>query len=266
MKRKAAIGAAIVAALALSACGGGGGGGSTSSDTTTPTVSTTAEGMWIGTTSNGRQIQTAILPDGTIWSLYTSVSNQYKIAGLLQGTGTSKSGNYAVASGVDFNVEGNGILETVISASYSDKNSFNGSISYKTQNQSVTFAKKYMANYEALPTQGAISGLYSGSYANKNGEAMASLAIDATGNLSGMIGQNLNCKISGTVLPKSKGVADVTITYGSAPCENPNAVLKGIAFNGDIGNKTSPNRYERLYIMTLNQMKNDGLILVIVKT
>lgn len=265
MKYKVTIGAAIVAALALSACGGGGGGGSTSSDTTTPTVSTTAEGMWGGTTSDGRQIQAAVLPDGTIWALYTSVSNQYKIAGTYQGTGTSKNGSFAVTNGIDFNVEGNGILETVISASYSEKNSFNGSISYTAKNQSVTFAKKYMANYETPPTQGALTGLYSGTYANKYGEAMASLAIDSIGNLSGTVGSNLNCKISGTVLPKSKGVADVKIEYGPAPCANPNSVMKGIAFSGDIGNKTSPSRYARLYVMALNQMKSDGLILVIVK-
>lgn len=259
MKYKVTIGAAIVAALALTACGGGGGGGSTSSDTTAPTVSTTAEGMWRGTTSNGRQIQAVVLQDGTIWALYTSTTNQNLIAGAYQGQGTSNNGSFAVATGLDFNLEGNGILATVVSGSYTAKTSFNGSVNYPTKNQTVTFTSTYMTDYDLTPSLATITGTYSGSSAIKAGTDVAKVTIDAAGTMTGTAGSgNLICNISGKIAPRAKGnVYDVSVTYGAAPCATPGGVVNGIAIY-DATNK-------RMYAAALNSAKSDGLIFVGVK-
>jgi hypothetical protein len=252
--------AAFIAAVALSACGGGGSSGSSggSSVTPPPVVATTAEGMWSGTTSNGRKIQAVVLSDGTIWTLYTSMTNPNLIAGAYQGVGTSTNGSFAVATGLDFNLEGNGILATVLSGSYTAKSGFNGSVNYPTKKQTVTFTSKYMPEYDMTPSPETVMGLYSGSSAVKAGTDMASVAIDVVGNISGAAGANLQCRISGKITPRTKGnVYDVTVTFGTASCATPGGTVTGIAIFDAVN--------RRLYAAALNATKTDGLIFVGVK-
>ena len=108
------IGVITLLGMSLVACGGGGGGGG--NDFSGGGSLGTAEGLWKGTSSVGRDIDGLVLPGGQYWVIYTAVGNNAVIAGALEGNGTSQSGRFTSTNGLDFNFEGLGILDVDIDA------------------------------------------------------------------------------------------------------------------------------------------------------
>lgn len=245
--------ASILSTAFLAACGGGGSGSSTS--TPAPQIAaTSAEGLWKGTTNNGRNVSGLVLDDGTFWVLYTSQTNSSIIAGAVQGSGTSNNGSFSSSNALDFNLEGNGILATTVSASYTQKQSFNGTVTYPTlNNQTVTFTTTYSTDYDQTPSLATIASTYTGSSAVKAGSESGTVTISSSGAVTS-VGSG-GCTSTGTVTPRAKGnVYNVSVTFGAAPCSNANSTATGIGYF-DAATK-------RLYALGLNSARSDGFIFV----
>src|SRR5450759_4944261 len=144
--------------LALAACGGSGGNGGAAPAPPVPS----AEGLWIGSTSTSRSVTGIVLNDGTYWVLYSLPHVSALIAGVVQGTGASLNGSFSSSDGIDFNLEGQGINNATLSASYMAKKSLNGSVTYPNLNQAFTFTSSYNSDYDQTPSVSVIAGTYVG--------------------------------------------------------------------------------------------------------
>ncbi|MFZ6862783.1 hypothetical protein ACO0K7_09120 [Undibacterium sp. Ji67W] len=260
--------AAAIAAFSLSACGGGGGAAtpvSTTPTSNTPTTPVTppapqpvisAEGLWNGTTNNGRLISGLVLNDGTIWVIYSSQSNQTQIAGVIQGSGQSNNGSFTVANSLDFNLQGNGIMASSVSASYIAQKTFSGTVTYPGIGVQ-TFTATYSTNYDITPSLATVAGTYAGVSAVKGGNDSGTITIDASGNLKSTAVSG--CISTGTIAPRAKGnVYNLTVTYGNSPCLSPGATVTGIGY-------LDPTT-KRMYGTALNATRDNGFIFVGQKT
>ena len=206
--------AIIAIAAAAVGCGGGGGGAGDATSATTPISTVSATGLWNGTTSTRRSLTGLILGDGSYWVLYSAINNPNLIAGVIQGTATSSSGSFASANAKDFNLEGLGVLPATISASYTSKQSFNGSVSYT--GATTSFTSTYDQAGEQSATLATIAGSSSGQVALSAGTQTATIAVNSSGSISG---SNSGCNITGSVTPRTDVNAyAVVLTFGAAPC------------------------------------------------
>ncbi len=207
--------------LILSGCGGGGSGSAA--------PSTSAEGLWMGTTGDGREIAGLVLDSGEYWVLYSLVGNNAVIAGAVQGNGTSQNGSFTSSNGKDFNLEGDGISNTTTNANYVMKQSFNGTISYPATGVQNSFTTSYDAAYELVPDLNTISGTYTGSAATNGGTVFATVTVTGTGVLTGSSAGG--CTYNGTVTPRANGnVYNVTVTFNGGACSNGTNTVTGVAY------------------------------------
>lgn len=218
-----------------------------------PAPASTAEGLWIGSTSTARTVTGIVLDNGTYWVLYSSPNNSAVIAGAVQGSGTSFNGNFSSSDGKDFNLEGLGISNVTVSASYVAKQSFNGSVTYPSSSQNVTFASAYNAAYDQTPSLSAIAGTYAGSAAVVAGSESATVTITSGGAISGS--GTSGCQFTGTTAPRAKGnVYDLVVTFGGGVCSNGTSTVTGIGyFDASV---------KRLYGTALNSARSNGFIFV----
>jgi len=218
------------------------------------------EGMWVGTTDTGRSVYGFVLNTTEYWVLYSSQFNADIIAGAIQGTstvipgpivGTSATGDLSSSDAKDFNLEGAGILDATVLASYVERTSFNGSVSYTTPPSSSTFAATYDKRWELIPTLTSLAGSFTGASAVLGGSEPTTLTITDTGNISGS--GTSGCTFTGTAAPHVRGnVFDVSITFGGGVCSNGTDTVTGIGFY-DIATK-------RLWGTALNSTRTNGFI------
>lgn len=234
---------ALSIAVGLAGCGGGG----SDSPTAIP------DGLYAGTTNTGRTITGLVLDDGTYYVLYSVAGNPSLIAGVVQGTGTGRNGSFTSSNGVDINLQGSGVLPANVSAGYALKQFLNGSITYPTLSQTITFTGVYDNKYELAPSLAALAGTYTGTAANPSGSESATLTVSTLGAVSGS-GVS-GCTFSGTVTPRAKGNAyNATLTFGGSPCLFANTTVTGGAYF-DALNK-------RLYAVGLKAARDNGVIFV----
>lgn len=234
--------------LCLAGCGGGGDGESTSSGS-----STTAEGLWLGTTTTARTVTGIVLDTGSFWFLYSLPNNSSIIAGGVQGTSSFTNGTFSSSDARDFNLEGAGINNATIAGNYAVKQSLNGTITYPSLNQAIGFNSVYDPAYELAPSLANIAGSYTGTASVLGGTENATVTISQTGSLSG-VGSS-GCTFTGTVAPRAKGnVYDVVVTFGGGVCSNGNSTVTGIGYF-DAGAK-------RLYSAAVNSTRTNGFIYV----
>lgn len=245
----------------LTACGGGGSDSSTATTTataTTPTTTTTttaavvtAEGLYVGSTSTGRTATGLVLDDGTFYVIYSAQNNPLLIAGAVVGTGTSSNGSFSSTSAKDINLEGLGLLSGSLSASYTQQKSLNGSVSYPSLNQTVTFTGAYDSAFQTTPTLAAVAGTYTGRVGHPRGNEAASVMVSSTGAISGR--GSSGCLVSGSLTPRSKGnVYTTSVTFGGSPCLLPNTTLTGASYF-DAATK-------RLYAVGMTSVRDNGMI------
>lgn len=238
----------VSALLGLAGCGGGGDGESTPSGS-----STTAEGLWLGTTSTARTVTGIVLDTGSFWFLYSLPNNSSIIAGGVQGTASFTGGTFSSSDARDFNLEGAGINNATIAGNYVVKQSLNGNITYPSLNQASGFNSVYDPAYELTPSLANIAGSYTGTASVLGGTENATVTISQTGSLSG-VGSS-GCTFNGTVAPRAKGnVYDVIVTFGGGVCSNGNSTVTGIGYF-DAGAK-------RLYSAAVNSTRTNGFIYV----
>ena len=264
---------ALAASAMLVGCGGSGSDGDTSISTVPPPIVNPVpppavtppplyppEGMWVGTTDTNRSVYGFVLNTTEYWVLYSSQSNPDIIAGAIQGTstvipgpivGTTATGDLTSANAKDFNLEGAGILDASILASYVERQSFYGTVSYTTPPSSAKFAATYDKRWELTPTLVSLAGSFTGAAAVLGGSEPTTLTITSTGSISGSGASG--CTFSGTAAPHVRGnVFDVSITFGGGTCSNGTDTVSGIGYY-DIATK-------RLWGTALNATRSNGFI------
>lgn len=211
----------LFCAAAMAGCGGGGG-----SD---ETASTNAQGLWVGTTTDGRVMTAMVLSDGQFYAIYSPTDGSASsISGAVQGVGTTSGATFTVTDARDFSIEGGDIYTATVTASFSQKIRFDGVIRY-ADGSSGNFSTVYDRDYETKATIAAIEGYFDGKVASSGGVSGAYLNIDGNGRLSAYSYDG--CSASGTVVPRSDAnVYDVTVTFGSSPCDHPMETYRGIAY------------------------------------
>lgn len=250
MKHNKPLGAAILcaSALILTGCGGD------DSDTGAPTTTSEAAGLWVGITDTNRAISGLVLDDGTFYVLYSQIGNPALIGGIVQGHSTSSNGSFTSTDARDFSLEGLGVLDATISASYSARQSFNGTVMYTTGG-AATFTSNYDSQYDLTPSLTTLAGTYTGQVAVSVGAEDAVVTVSDTGAVTG-IGAS-GCTITGSASPRSSGnVYNLSITFGGAPCYYAGQTLSGIAYyDSDPSDK-------RLYAAAPNAARTGGFLFV----
>ncbi len=235
--------------LALAACGGSGG-----NDGAAPAPrSASAEGLWIGSTSTSRSVTGIVLDDGTYWILYSVPHASSFIAGVVQGTGTSINGSFSSADSIDFNVEGQGINDATLAASYAAKQSFDGSVTYPGLNQAFTFTSSYNAEYDQTPSVSAIAGTYTGIASVAGSNELTTIVVSSPGIVAGT--GTGGCKFLGTAVPRATGnMYDLSVVFGGGVCPSGTSTVTGIGYFDSSA--------QRFYVAALNKSRSNGLIFV----
>ena len=241
--------------LALAACSGGGGNDGAAS-APAPGPGPSAEGLWIGSTSTSRSVTGMVLDNGTYWVLYSVPHVSALVAGVVQGTGTSLNGSFSSFDGIDFNLEGQGINNATVSASYVAKQSFNGSVTYPNLNQAFTFTSSYNAEYDQTPSVSAVAGTYTGIASVVGSNELTTIVVSSPGVVVGT--GTSGCRFLGTAVPRTKGnLYDLSVVFGGGVCSNGTSTVTGIGYFDSSA--------KRLYAAALNESRSKGLIFVGIK-
>lgn len=205
---------------------GSAGSGNNNSSTSTPGQ---AQGVYTGNTSTGLTFDAIVLPNDEFYALYGNLSGDIVyICGLATGQGASSSGKYS-ASENDFDYCGGSLAfySGSVTATYAPGSSISGSISETGKSESFTGTAPATSlfNYNAPASLASISGSWTGSLTD--GES-ASVTIGSSGSAAGT--SSSGCSFSARITPDSsnKNFFDITLTFGSAPCELPNQSASGI--------------------------------------
>lgn len=246
------FGTALVSILLVASCSGGGGGGGS---LPAPVPVTSAEGLYLGTTSNNRTMTGLVLDDGTFYVFYSQVGNPSVISGAVQGNGVSNNGSFSSTNVRDFSLEGLGVLTATVSASYASRQTLNGVITYSSGN-AISFASTFDAAYDTVPLLSTLAGTYSGEVAFSQGVESASATVSTAGVLSG-VGAS-GCTVTGSVAPRSRGnVFNLSLTFGAAPCFFNNQTMTGVAYFD------APTK--RLYAFAPTATRSDAVLFLGVK-
>jgi hypothetical protein len=206
-----------------------------------PVVIDSAEGLWTGTTGDGRTISGVVLDDDTYWLWYSAVGQPSVLAGGFQGSGRSQNGAFTSSNGIDLNLEGIGPfgpVDTTFAASYVIRKSFNGVITYPTATQ-TSFTSTFNTDYDADPSVASLVGTYIWSYPG----GIFTITIDPSGSITGTASV---CDYAGVVSPRTSGnVYDVSITAVGRLCAQSGLLQTGIAWLDAATN--------RIFISTLNR-------------
>jgi hypothetical protein len=242
--------AMFAAAVTLASCGGGG--GSSSSTAPPPPDLGTAEGLWNGTTADGRSFSGLVLDDGTYWFLYSAAGNNAVLAGAVQGTGISSAGQFTSSNGLNFSFEGDGILGFTMSGTYTANAQLGGTLTYSSGTN--TFTSTYDTDYDLVPSLATIAGNYSGQAVTANSVAEATTVMVASG--GAITGTSAGgCSFSGSAMPRASGnVYDITVTFGGGVCDNGTSTVTGVAYYVAANNT--------LIGTALNSARTNGFIFV----
>jgi hypothetical protein len=213
---------AIPLLLALGACGGGGG------NETQENPRRSAEGLWIGATATGRTLTGLILSDGKAWLFYSEPNNSARLAGVVQAPGTSNKGSFASGSARNLDVQDNSVRSATLSASYTAKTSFSGSITFSFVDV-ISFTTTYGLAYDSIPDLANLAGRHTGRAALPGRFADIDFSVDGSGAITGVT----PCNFSGLFTPRSHAnVFDAAMTFSDPSCAGAGfaEALEGIAF------------------------------------
>jgi hypothetical protein len=194
-----------------------------------------------------------VLDDGSYWLLYSAPNVTGLTAGFVQGTGTSLNGSFSSSDAIDFNFSGHGVNSATVSASYTVKQSFNGTVSYANLSAPLVFTSSYNPDYDQTPNLTTVAGDYLlgiASVANSN--ELVTFIISAQGVVAGT-GTTSGCQYGGLVKPRTQGnVYDVSLLISGVACATgSNTVVTGIGYF-DASSK-------RLYLAALNKSRTLGM-------
>jgi len=230
LSRCMALGVGVAAVAAAGGCGGGGGGGAAGTTTvvtpiTSTPVATAAQGLWRGTTASGRAVAGLVLADGHYYFLYAAAGSPGTVAGLVEGTGSGFDGAFASSDGRDFNLEGQGIANAIVSATVVAGASFDATLG------SLSVSASYDTAFDAEATSTRIAGTFAGSVAAADEALSVTLDVAADGTLGG---SGHGCAIAGSVVPHAaSGAYDLSIAFSGSGCPLLGRSYQGVAFLDD---------------------------------
>jgi hypothetical protein len=223
MKNKLAA-LSVFAAAVLSGCGGG--------DVPSPGSNGVLvspgplAGLFHGSTSTGRQVHAIALENGEYWLIYSPVGNPSVIAGAAQGHASSSNGAAFSNDFRDFNLEGAGITDGLLSASYFPKNHVTGNVIFP--NSTLSFTAKYDFLYEATSSLRTVAGTFGGTAAVVTGIEPFTVTISTSGAITGA--SQSGCRFAGTATTHSGWIYTVSIAFAGAPCANGTSTVTGVAY------------------------------------
>lgn len=226
----------VVAFFGIAGCGSGG----ADSPVVQGPQSSTAEGMWDGTTNSGSKILGFVLDDGSYYAVYTDPNSTYT-SGVVIGNGNSQNGTYSASNTLDFYFGTSPYISSAsVTGSYTSMQTFNGSLKW-ANNTSVTFNSTYDTRYNQTPSLAAIAGTYNGEIVAGSSTIgpdfdSSQVVVNSNGSVSGKTA--LGCNYSGSVTPRSHGnIYNINILMGPSPCDFAGQNLTGMAFySSDNGN------------------------------
>lgn len=215
---------AVLMALAFVGCGGGGSGSSIDE----PKQDSSGEGMWKGLTNTGSSIIGFVLDDGTFYAVYTDPYESH-ISGIVHGNGRSSNGVFTASNAKDYYFGENPyISNATVSANYSPKQSFSGSLTYPSRS-TIAFSTTYITKYDLTANLASLAGMYSVTIMTGDGSDSSTVTVSASGEISGST--TLGCSFNGTAEPHPHGnVYNVSIKMGNGSCVYPGQTLKGMAY------------------------------------
>jgi hypothetical protein len=248
MKNKL-VALSVLGTAMLSACGGGDSAVAPPETNGVVVAGGSPAGLYHGSTSTGRALHAILLEDGEYWLIYSPIGNPSLIAGAAQGQTSFGSNGLAFSSDFnDFNLEGAGITNGMVSATYFPKIHIDGNVVFSNSQQS--FSLKYDFAYEANSSLGAVSGTYSGTAAVVGGIEPAALTISSSGAIAGA--SQSGCRFAGMATTHSGWVYDVSITFAGAPCANGTNTVTGVAYY-------EPSK-SQVHSAALNSSRTNGFI------
>ena len=203
----------------------------------TASTSTTLQGVFDGTGSNGNTYNLIVLEDGSFWNLYgISSSSGLAVYGIANGTVSASNGTFT-ESFTDFYYPGNAPVSGYGSGTYTGT-TISGSNTESGQTATFNFTTPATStyNYNTAATISSISGSWSGFLLD--GES-GTVNIQTSGNFTST--SSSGCSASGTLTPRPSGknVFNVSLTFGAYPCLLPFQSISGIAVTYPLGNGTS---------------------------
>lgn len=181
-----------------------------------------------GTNSAARPLTILLQDDGSYFIVYSDPTSGNP-SGVILGTGTLTTGSFASTNGLDLALTGVGGQLTngvTLSASYTEKSTFNGNVTY-TDNRVASFTSSYNNAYETLPPLSTLAGIYTGSIANKSvREDNIVLEIATDGKVTGHL--TCGCAIAAQLQAQGNAyAATLDFKSGSHP-------LSGKSFGGNV--------------------------------
>jgi hypothetical protein len=181
-----------------------------------PSGGPTAEGLWRGTSTDGRIISVAVLDDGTFYIAYSSLAGT-SFDGGVYGTGTSQDGGFVSVSARSIPLRGvfaNG--STSISGTYAPHASLSLTVGSGATAQTISAA--YDTAYDTPGQLAALAGAYKGWSGHSGDPFPSTFTVDATGTLRVQGG----CNHVVHVTPRAAtGVFDITLRNGCSAASAP---------------------------------------------
>jgi hypothetical protein len=191
---------------------------------TPPATANPAQGFYTGMIVGNQEHRTIVLDSGQFFMIHgPRAGDIYIISGLLEGHGQVNNGTF---TSTDMKFYYPVVTSGSLEASFSPGVSFSGSLKKGSLLPAAfTGEKAPFFDYNAPAKQGDIVGAWS--LRDMNGHNYA-LNIGADGAVSGNWD---GCSLRGTIVPRAAGknVFDAALTYGPAPCRQPNLAVSGVA-------------------------------------
>lgn len=222
----------VLGLLILAGCGGGGGGGSASandgSSAPSSTPASSPAGFWNGTTNTDRVISLIILDDNTFYTFYTPEGDPNNLAGVAQGHAAVNGGTFNANDVQDFNFEENKVMAETVTASFTPRTSFDGSVTAAAG--TITFKTTFDPDYDKPAKTTDAAGKYLVQSASISGQR-DSVTLTVENNGSILYQGASGCLSTGSITPRASGnIFDLVINFGTAPCSFPRLTLRGIAY------------------------------------
>jgi hypothetical protein len=223
----------LLACVALAGCGGS----DDSQEMPEVVDGPSAEGAYLGalTSSQSSAFKLLILENGEFWTLYgNQYSDQFLVAGLIQGSGTSDNGNFTSSNAKDFGFAP--ALEAPVNATYdATAKTIKGAIKERTNVVNFNGGPLPVSQYN-YNTAASLNNI-AGSWTTQTTTGENVLVNIATAGTFSAVGSS-GCRFSGTVTPRASGknVFDTKMTFGPAPCALAGQAASGIALSYPLAN------------------------------
>jgi hypothetical protein len=220
---------AVIAAscAALAAC-------SSSGPQTPPpgaiTTTLASGGVYKGALKGSNTYATLLmLFDGSAYLFYGAPGGANLSGVVVAANGTQRSdGRYSSASALDYRIGSAPAAPVTLMAGFASAPAVSGAVVNKDGSPNLAFNASAASMLDVAPSLANAGGLYSGRGMSLGGATDTRITVASDGYAAGTTSSG--CIFKGQVAPHAGVNAyDVSVTFGPAPCPNPNATVSGNA-------------------------------------